>query len=340
MCLKENFFMKRRVLKNQKEKYGLPEYLTEFQLKMYIHLIEWKWKHLTTGFEKHNDQTYGAILPEEFKRDYYPLYQPLVKELSKHNFKLHKYFGHMASSQAACLNLFLPILKGEQIANEVLPKINKNFERLATNQLENGFQFEYYDRSNPLNDHTVAAGTDSDVAIAYYDRSGLLSLWLIEHKLTEDEFTTCGGFKSNGNKKKGNCKDGQLILRDHSKCYYNYHCNYNYWSLSEESGMYNTLSLQKRIKCPFIAGENQLWRNQLLGYAIRKKGLFKNVHFSVVHHPDNHDLESTICRYKDLLIDKYLFESFTLRDFINASSTIKDKDFNIWLSWYRELYLI
>jgi hypothetical protein len=332
--------MKLSVPKSIKEKYKTPSSLTDFQLKMYIHLIEWKWKHITKEWGEHNGDQYGAILPEEFKLEYYPLYQPLVKDLTNHKFKLHKHFGHMASSQAACLNLFLPILEDKKMADTILPQINNKYKSLATNELEGGFQFEYCDSSNPLNDHTDAAGTDSDVAIAYYDTSGLLSLWLIEHKLTENEFTTCGGYKSSGNKKKEYCNDGQLILNDHSKCYYNYQCDYKYWDFTDRSRTYNPQSLQKRAKCPFIGGENQLWRNQMLGFAIKKRGQFKNVHFSVVHHPDNHDLENTIGRYKDLLIDNYLFESYTLRDFITACSTIKDKNFNNWLSWYRELYMI
>jgi hypothetical protein len=49
-----------------------------------------------------------------------------------------------------------------------------------------------------LNDHTNVSGTDADIAIAYYDNLGNLNLWMIEHKLTEVEFTTCGGFKSRG----------------------------------------------------------------------------------------------------------------------------------------------
>jgi hypothetical protein len=332
--------MKVSVPKNIIEKYKTPSSLTDFQLKMYIHLIEWKWKHITTDWGEHNKEKYGAILPEEYKREYYPLYQPLVKDLSNHNFKLHKHFGHMASSQAACLNLFLSILRDKKTADNILPQINSKYKELATDELEGGFQFEYCDPANPLNDHTVAAGTDADVAIAYYDTLGSLSLWLIEHKLTENEFTTCGGYKSRGNKAKGNCDNGQLILNDHSKCYYNYHCEYKYWELSDESGIYNLQSLKNRSKCPFIGGENQLWRNQLLGYAIKKKGQFKNVHFSVVHHTDNYDLADTIERYKKLLNENDSFKSYTLRDFVTASRKVMDEDFTDWLSWYRELYMV
>jgi hypothetical protein len=332
--------MKLSVPKTIKDKYKTPSSLTDFQLKMYIHLIEWKWKHLTTDWGEHDGEKYGAILPEPYKKEYYPLYRPLVNELTSHKFKLHKYFGHMASSQAACLNLFLPILKDKKVADSIFPLINRNYKELATDYLEGGFQFEYWDSSNPLNDHTIAAGTDSDVAIAYYDTSDALSLWLIEHKLTENEFTKCGGFRSDGNKVKNNCDDGLMILSDHSKCYYSYHCNYNYWSLTDESGIYNHQILQKRTKCPFIGGENQLWRNQLLGYAIRKKGQFKNVHFSVVHHPDNNDLADTLKKYNELLINKDIFSSFTLRDFIIAAEKVNDDGLNKWITWYQDLYMV
>jgi len=72
----------------------------------------------------------------------------------------------MASSQAACFNLFLPILREKKIADTVLKKVNPKFHELAVHELEGGFQFEYWDNTNPLNDHSIAAGTDSDVAIA------------------------------------------------------------------------------------------------------------------------------------------------------------------------------
>lgn len=57
-----------KVPESIKGKYKTPSALTEFQLKMYIHLIEWKWKHLTTDWGEHDGGKYGAILPEEYKR--------------------------------------------------------------------------------------------------------------------------------------------------------------------------------------------------------------------------------------------------------------------------------
>jgi hypothetical protein len=333
--------MKRKIPEILSRKYKLPSKLTDFQLSLYVHLIEWKWKYLTKVPGRNAGREYDAILPKEFKEELHPLYRPLVDHIKEnHKFKFHKHFGHMASSQAACINLFTPILKDEKIANAVLPKINPLFSRLATDRLENGFRFEFWDESNPLSDHTDAAGTDSDVAIAYYDTRQRLSLWLIEHKLTEDEFTTCGGYHSKGNKVKSNCTAGAKVVEDNSKCYYQYHCNYNYWRIANSSDLYDMTVLLRNKRCPFIGGTNQLWRNQLLGHAIKKKGEYQNVHLSVVHHPANHELQETIDEYKEMLRSKQTFSVFSSKQIIDESLKIRNDELQKWAKWYFELYRI
>ena len=127
----------------------------------------------------------------------------------------------MASSQAARISLFAALLLDENVANAVLPLINRSFGRLATTEINQGFQFEYCPESNPLKDHSDAAGTDADLAIAYYDVDGKLTLWLIEHKLTENEFTSCGGYRSRRNNSKHLCRDAEAIVANPSStCYY------------------------------------------------------------------------------------------------------------------------
>ena len=39
--------MKREVPVEIANRYKIPSKLTDFQLSLYIHLIEWKWKHIT-----------------------------------------------------------------------------------------------------------------------------------------------------------------------------------------------------------------------------------------------------------------------------------------------------
>ncbi len=322
------------------EKYKLPGSLTPFQEAFFIHLIEWKWKHLTREPGIFKDREYDAILPESFKAQHYPLYRPIVDEVLKnHSFKLHKHFGHMASSQAACINLFTPILINPDAATKILREVNPSFNRLATDHLESGFQFEYWDEGNPLNDHTPAAGTDSDIAIAYYDDNNDLCLWLIEHKLTEKEFSTCGGYRSSGNSHKEWCRS-RAAIDDNEKCYYQYACDYRYWQLSGNSGLFDSAVLRQSAECPFLGGVNQLWRNQLMAHAIESKGEYKRVHFSVVRHHENPHLEETMARYRELLTDQSVFDTFTSRDLVLAADSMEDPELKQWVKWYSELYRI
>ncbi len=75
-----------------------------------------------------------------------------------------------------------------------------------------------------------------------------------------------------------------------------------------------------------------------MGNAIQNKGIFKKVHFSVVHHPDNRDLKNTIENYKHMLKDQSLFSAFNSRDIIEAAKLIDDEKTKKWVEWYSELY--
>ena len=192
-----------KVYTHNGSEYRLPNELNDFQLAMYTHMIDWKWAHLTREPGHYGGRPYDAILPEELKGQYHPIYPPVVERFLSHQcrfpFKTHTFIGHMASSQAACANLFLPLLQCPDAAAQVLRCVKPDLDRIATDQLDSGFRLEFWDEPyNTLRDHTPAAGTDADIAIAYYDQAGDLKLWLIEHKLTESEFTTCGGYRSRG----------------------------------------------------------------------------------------------------------------------------------------------
>ena len=218
-------------------KYRLPNGLSNFQLRMYVHLIDWKWAHLTLEPGFYKNAPYDALLPDELKAQHYPLYRPITERFLDHQrkfpFKFHKFLGHMESSQAACVNLFLPLLKDPLIATKILGAVKGDIKEIATNYLDTGFRIEFWDEpDNALNDHTNVSGTDADIAIAYYDHHDDLNLWLIEHKLTETEFTTCGGFKSLGHTSSHVCAPASAILDNLKLCYYHSGCNFRYWDIT------------------------------------------------------------------------------------------------------------
>jgi hypothetical protein len=250
----------------------------------------------------------------------------------------------MASSQAANVNLFLPILLHPS-ANVILQELKPNFKELAINELYKGFRIEFWDgNSNKekglLGDHSVIAGTDSDIAIAYYNQENELCLWLIEHKLTEKEFTACGGAKSKGRKPEHDCtKPFSDILKNKGLCYYHSGSNYQYWNITEKKQSF-FINHSLHQSCPFKGGMNQLWRNQLLGFAMENSGKYKQVYFSVVHHPDNEELNESIKQYKELIGNNIQFSVFDSKKVIDIASKKPDTSIQQWIDWYKKLYFM
>jgi hypothetical protein len=340
------------------KEYRLPNDLNPFQLALYVHLIKWKWRHISTEPGTYGSQEYDAILPDACAREGNAphLYPGIAESFAAHrlmnDFRIHRHFYHMASSQAANVNLFLPILHHPN-AGAILGAIKTDFASVATSYLDNGYCIEFWGdnfvegavgsgHAGLLGDKSAMAGTDADIAIAYYDHAGEPCLWLIEHKLTEKEFTECGGFKSEGRQTKHDCsKSFASILESKSSCYYHDVRRYNYWKLTEINQAFfpNHAGL---AGCPFKGGMNQLWRNQLLALAIEQDTHqpYKHVTFSVVRHPKNTYLEPTLDAYRRLIAGDPRFSVLTSADVVRAAEAHGDAALAEWASWYRELYAI
>ena len=288
------------------------------------------------------------MLPEELRGKLENLYGPVRQRFRDHqkafHFKTHKFADHMASSQIACANLFLPIMECPSEAPGVLSAVKPDLVSIATDQLDAGFRIEFWDEpSNLLGDHNKSTGTDSDFAIAYRDQQGDLNLWLIEHKLTEAEFTTCGGAKSKGRiAGQHRCDQTQDILQDTTLCYYESACGYNYWDITlGHEDVFPHENLVQHTECPFKGGMNQLWRNMLLALAVEDspEWPYKRVFFSVCHHPKNDALASSMDSFATLLGQPCRFSSFTPEPLIQRSKATKNTALRTWADWYCDLYL-
>lgn len=328
--------------------YRLPGGLSDFQREMYVHLIDWKWSHLTTEPGEFKKNKYDAILPDKYRDRLDPLYEPIKERYLEHqrnfHFKSHKFLGHMASSQAACVNLFLPIMEDPRTAAEVLRAVKPDLDHIAVDYLDQGFRIEFWDEPfNLLNDHNPAAGTDADFAIAYYNLDGALCLWMIEHKLTEKEFTTCGGARSKGRSSKHVCQPASAVLENNNLCYYHSACGYRYWQLTlEKDSPFDLARLCEFTVCPFMGGMNQLWRNSLLAYGLESARSdlypFEKVYFSVVHHPGNLALNPSMDKYRSLLKNPHRFSSFTSDRLVDQVQRMGDGRLDGWVAWFRGLY--
>lgn len=340
------------------EQYLVPKSLNPFQKQLYEHLIRWKRQQLPgVPAGTTNGREYDAILPQTLQDiESTPLlHESARSEMLQHRtwnpFRLHKHFGHMASSQAANANLLLPILK-HPAAADVLRHVRSDFASLAVDRLNKGYCLEYWGSDDPrrhltsgderglLGDKSAMSGTDSDIAIAYRDHSGELRLWLIEHKLTEAEFTACGGARSKGRTQDHSCElTLEGLLSNKKSCYYHSARRFHYWNLTEA----NKAFFQGAAAgggCPFKGGMNQLWRNQLLALAIEHSDAhdYKRVTFSVVKHPANTALDATLAAYKNLVGQTDRFSSHDSTEIVRAAETVGDADLIAWAAWYRKLY--
>lgn len=197
-------------------KYYLPGNLTLEQENIYCHIIDWKRKNINNSRGFYNGQEYDAVFPESTQ---FPpmIYKPLLPQLEKMQqsdfaYKPHRFSCHAVSSQTACINLFMPLLLSDEASGILarIPGCPHGFSAIARDRLFMGFCFEYWGQDMKkgkglLGDHSVQAGTDADVAVAYRNTDGKLCLWLIEHKLSESEFTVCGAYKSRANSDKTGC---------------------------------------------------------------------------------------------------------------------------------------
>lgn len=98
------------------KEYRLPNDLNPFQQELYVHLIAWKWANISTAPGLSHNQKFDAILPDSIERNgtspliYHGVAIELEEHRKKNDFRIHQHFYHMASSQAANINLFLPVL--------------------------------------------------------------------------------------------------------------------------------------------------------------------------------------------------------------------------------------
>jgi hypothetical protein len=329
----------------------------KFKTIVYDRLKDYKEKDLNIKTKgEYLGKSNAYIFPEPYASNALPcmLYKGIVDtikdiQVSKFAYKPHRLASkHVASSQTACLNLFTPILESSDC--DIILKSSgiapTNYDHIDRNEFRNGYCFEYWDGigSNSkglLGDHSKRAGTDSDVAIAYRDPNGNLCLWLIEHKLTEQEFTACGGFRSKSKKftaeMKSYCTSCTIsdITADHKLCHYHKNCNYHYWKIMDTSEAKRIFSGKSPIAgCPFRNGMNQLWRNCLLAIGLELKGSYHSVNFSVVSHPMNHFLDETISQFKKLTNNNERFSDFKSDKLINASRPFLTG----WVKWYEKVY--
>ena len=313
--------------------------MNKFKNEMYAHLKQ----RFGTG-----ESVWASSMDDLF----YPKCADDIKSFQRERgFDFHRYVKkpHVASSQAACFNLFMPIMKSGY-AVDVLKSVKPDIASIDHSHLEKGFAFEYW-RDEPdndgskglLGDHSKQAGTDADFALSYIDDKGNHCLWLVEHKLTEEEFTPCNVVHNGKHPiEKEVCRSFTIksLIDNPLKCYYSNTKHYKYWECTKKYiDSFPGLLKRKEVGCPFADGMCQLWRNVLLARATQEKYCYDKVYFSVVKPEGNTALNKSIEQFEKI-VNKDLFSVFNPSTLVDAAKDMPDSDLKEWTKWYSKTYLM
>lgn len=119
------------------------EYKDFQKKKIYGCLVDYKERHITRDSGKYKGEENPWFLPEKYWDEELPamLYDGIretVKEIQNSEFKYKPHifaFKHVASSQTACVNLFVPIMESESV-NDIL-KVLRLVLRISSAWLRN-----------------------------------------------------------------------------------------------------------------------------------------------------------------------------------------------------------
>ena len=116
--------------------------MDDFKQRMYAHFLQWKSENARgeTGLYagKCNDLFFQQRDDFRYRHIYLPIQERLLRHRADYPFKFHRYVSHIASSQVACFNLFLPMLLDRYTTQTMLSAIKKDFKELATDHLDSG----------------------------------------------------------------------------------------------------------------------------------------------------------------------------------------------------------
>jgi hypothetical protein len=225
---------------------------------------------------------------------------------------LHDYARALNSSQAFALNLFLPFRVGRTDGLTAFLS-----ERLGRQVTVTGVEFEYFGSGDLLAEIGGARPgpedrlTQADVAVHLRDADGCPGLLLVEVKLTEGGFTTCGGARSRGNRDPGPCNDAATFFEAPSRCYlrrpYRASRDRRYWEIFARS--HGSLrgafpGADASGPCPFRGDWQQPMRNHALAVAAVDAGLARFWALALVHHDDNPDVVGPWDAYAAAAVDR------------------------------------
>ena len=242
----------------------------------------------------------------------YPEYRTLVEESVRvDSVKLHGFAAHILSSQVFAFNLFLPFREGSK------ERLSHHLSELVGTRLTvDSVNFEWVPPGHLLGELEGEQSLDDEPATAVdvvlWSRleCGKWAAVLVEVKLSEGNFTHCGGRDSRGNRRKDLCKSAKLFFDDPNVCYLRRPLrkrrDRRYWEIFAASygSVRNAFpSADLNGSCPFAYDMQQPMRNFAIAHSLVQEDMVEQAWFALCAHDANPDIAAHWEEWKNLLAD-------------------------------------
>lgn len=211
---------------------------------------------------------------------------------------LHRYAGHLLSSQVFAFNLFLPFWEGklDGLSRRVSDLVDEELtiDKVVFEWVPPGHLLCEIDGEWPDPEESATAG---DVVMWGWLPSGRRAAVLIEVKLTEDKFTHCNGRGSQGNLRKDVCRSARLFFNGPQDCYLRRPVrkerDRRYWEIFARSydGLPNAFpNANFDGECPFAYDMQQPMRNLAITHGIVQEDMVQKAWYVLCAHDHNQDI--------------------------------------------------
>ena len=309
---------------------------TSFASSLQAHLEEWR----------HGVDGSRSRMWSHWSQGIHPDYRQLAEEVVRtDSVRLHRYAGHLRSSQVFALNLFLPFRKGS------LSRLsNRLSEILGTRLSIEDVWFEWVPPGSLLGEihgeRPVGDEPATAVDVVLWSRlaDGRRAVTLLEVKLSEPDFTHCNGRNSPANHRRDVCESATLFFENPKACYLRRPLrkrrDRRYWEIfAFEHGSLRAAFSGADLEgpCPFAESMQQPMRNLAIARGLEQDSKFavSKAWFALCAHDDNQDAAEHWENWKRLLPDASMAPVLSASDVIRAG---EDEGLVDWAAWMRDRY--
>lgn len=307
---------------------------TAFAREILRHVRDWRKRHDDPGesfFSKWEDGVHPRFREQA------------VAAVIADDVRLHDFAHAVTSSQVFALNLFLPFRAGprDALAAALAPHLGTvlEIERIAFEWIPPGSLLGEIDGDRPAPGERA---TGVDVVLWCRLPNGAPAAVLLEVKLTEGGFTTCGGVESRGNRRRDVCASAEKFFADPAACYlqrpFRKTRDRRYWTIftaSHGSVRAAFPNAPATGACPFAGHAQQPMRNLAIARGLEQEGTLAKAWYGLCAHDANPDVATHWDSWRSLLPDPAMAPILPASTLLTAG---RASGLAEWADWMADRY--